>query len=52
VLLGTVDRAVFLLYLEDLTCRDMAEILGMSESHVGVRINRIKRAFIARYCDR
>ena len=50
--LGTVDRAVFLLYLEDLTYRDMAEILGMSEGHVGVRINRIKKAFIARYCDK
>jgi len=47
--LGTVDRAVFLLYLEDLTYRDMAETLGMSENHVGVRISRIKNAFIARY---
>lgn len=50
--LGTVDRAVFLLYLEDLTYRDMGEILGMSEGNVGVRINRIKNAFIERYCDR
>ncbi len=48
--LGDVDRAVFLLYLEDLSYREMAEILGMSETNVGVRINRLKKTFIARYC--
>jgi RNA polymerase sigma-70 factor (ECF subfamily) len=47
--LDRVDRAVFLLYLEDLTYREMASITGLSESHVGVRINRIKKTFVERY---
>jgi len=50
--LGEIDKAVFVLYLDDLTYREMAEILGMSEGNVAVRINRIKKNFIARYCDR
>jgi len=47
--LGEIDRAVFTLYLDDVSYREMGEILGMSESNVGVRINRIKNAFQARY---
>lgn len=47
--LGEVDRAVFMLYLEDVSYREMGDILGMSESNVGVRISRIKKAFQARY---
>jgi len=48
--LGKIDRAVFLLYLEDASYREMSEFTGMSEDHVGVRINRLKRAFVRRYC--
>jgi RNA polymerase sigma-70 factor, ECF subfamily len=48
--LGEIDRAVFLLYLEDLTYHDMAEITGLTESHIGVRINRLKKLFTERYC--
>ncbi len=48
--LGKIDRAVFLLYLEDLSYRDISEVTGLTESHVGVRINRLKKAFIQRYC--
>ena len=48
--LGKVDRAVFLLYLEDLTYLQISEVTGLSENHVGVRINRLKRAFTQRYC--
>ncbi|HBH25016.1 MAG TPA: RNA polymerase [Cytophagales bacterium] len=36
------DRAVILLYLEDKSYKEMAEILGISISHVGVKLNRIK----------
>jgi len=50
--LGAVDRAVFVLYLDDLSYREMAEILGLSEGAVGVRLNRIKKKFVAEYCDR
>jgi len=48
--LGKIDRAVFLLYLEDLSYRDISDVTGLTESHVGVRINRLKKAFIQRYC--
>jgi RNA polymerase sigma-70 factor, ECF subfamily len=48
--LGKIDRAIFLLYLEDLSYREMSEISGLTESHVGVRINRLKKTFAERYC--
>jgi RNA polymerase sigma-70 factor (ECF subfamily) len=48
--LEKVDRAVFLLYLEDLSYREISEVTGLTESHVGVRINRLKKAFTQRYC--
>jgi RNA polymerase sigma-70 factor (ECF subfamily) len=47
--LGDVERALFALYLEDLSYAEMADITGITESHVGVRINMIKRRFIAAY---
>ena len=48
--LAKIDRAVFLLYLEDLSYREISEVTGLTESHVGVRINRLKKAFMQRYC--
>jgi RNA polymerase sigma-70 factor, ECF subfamily len=48
-LLSDVERALFTLYLEDLSYREMGEITGLSESHVGVRISQIKRRFVAAY---
>ena len=41
--LPKTDAALVLLYLEDLTYRQMAEVLGISESHVGVKLNRAKK---------
>ncbi|MEZ5332542.1 MAG: sigma-70 family RNA polymerase sigma factor [Thermoanaerobaculia bacterium] len=46
--LSPEDRALFLLYLDDLTYREMAEITGLSESHVGVKLHRMKQAFVER----
>lgn len=40
--LSRVDRALVLLYLEDLSYKELAGILGLSESNVGVKLNRIK----------
>ncbi len=48
--LGPIDRAVFLLYLEDLSYGEISEVTGLTESHVGVRINRLKKNFMQRYC--
>jgi RNA polymerase sigma factor (sigma-70 family) len=40
--LDKLEKSVILLYLENKSYEEIAEILGMSKSNVGVRINRIK----------
>jgi RNA polymerase sigma-70 factor (ECF subfamily) len=42
--LPKTDTALVLLYLDDLSYREMAEVLGISESNVGVKLNRAKKA--------
>ncbi|MCA9138812.1 MAG: RNA polymerase sigma factor [Planctomycetales bacterium] len=42
--LPKTDSALVLLYLEELSYREIAEVLGISESHVGVKLNRAKKA--------
>jgi RNA polymerase sigma-70 factor, ECF subfamily len=45
--LPKADAALVLLYLDDLSYREMAEVLGLSESNVGVKLNRAKKALSA-----
>jgi RNA polymerase sigma-70 factor (ECF subfamily) len=40
--LEEVDRAIILLYLEEKSYREIAEIMGATTNNIGVRINRIK----------
>jgi len=40
--LAPVDRSLMLLLLEGFSYKEMATILGISESNVGVKINRVK----------
>lgn len=40
--LNQVDRALVLLYLEEMSYKEIAGILGMSESQVGTRLSRIR----------
>lgn len=40
--LSEVDRALILLYLEEKSYGEIAEILGTNANNVGVRVNRIK----------
>ncbi|MCV9389340.1 RNA polymerase sigma factor [Reichenbachiella ulvae] len=40
--LSEVDRAVILLYLEEKSYQDIAEIIGTNPNNIGVRISRIK----------
>ena len=40
--LNPVDRALVLLYLEDLSYKELASVLGLSESNVGVKLTRLK----------
>lgn len=44
------DVALVLLYLDDMSYREMASVLGISESNVGVRLNRAKQS-LARLLD-
>ena len=41
--LPRVDAALVLLYLDDLSYREMAEVLGLSETNVGVKLNRARK---------
>jgi RNA polymerase sigma-70 factor (ECF subfamily) len=36
------EKAIITLYLEDLDYRQIAEIAGINENNVGVRLNRIR----------
>ena len=42
--LPKADAALVLLYLDELSYREIAEVLGISESNVGVKLNRAKKA--------
>ena len=42
--LPKTDAALVLLYLDDMTYRQIAEVLGISENNVGVKLNRAKKA--------
>jgi RNA polymerase sigma-70 factor, ECF subfamily len=40
--LGDVDRALVMCYLDDLSYRDIADVLGLSETNVGARLSRVR----------
>jgi len=46
--LDEIDRSIALLVLEGCNYKEMAVILGISESNVGVKINRIKKILITK----
>ncbi len=46
--LNAIDKSLTLLLLDGYSYRDMSNILGITESNVGVRINRIKKHLITR----
>lgn len=41
--LNDADKALITLYLEDLTYQEIGEITGITETNVGVKLNRIKK---------
>ncbi len=41
--LGPLDRALLLLYLDERSHREIADVLGLSETNVGTKISRLKR---------
>jgi RNA polymerase sigma-70 factor (ECF subfamily) len=44
--LSDVEKAIIILYLEDYSYKEIAEVIGISESNTGVKINRIKNQLI------
>lgn len=42
--LPKTDAALVLLYQDELSYRQIADVLGISESNVGVKLNRAKKA--------
>ncbi len=40
--LGKMERALILLWLEERSYQEMADILGISKNNVGVKLNRVK----------
>jgi len=44
--LDGIDRSITLLLLEGFSYKEMAALLGITESNVGVKINRIKKQLI------
>lgn len=46
--LSEADRSIALLYLDELSYREIADVLGITESNVGVRLNRVKRRLMER----
>ena len=45
--LDPIDRSLVLLMLDGFSYREMSQILGLGESHVGVKINRNKASLAA-----
>ena len=46
--LDEIDRSITLLMLDGSSYKEMASILGITESNVGVKINRIKKQLITK----
>jgi RNA polymerase sigma-70 factor (ECF subfamily) len=46
--LNEVDRTLTLLLLDGFSYKEMSKIIGISESNVGVKINRIKKVLITK----
>jgi RNA polymerase sigma-70 factor (ECF subfamily) len=42
------DRALILLQLDELTYREIAEVTGLTENHVGVALNRARQRLLSR----
>jgi RNA polymerase sigma-70 factor, ECF subfamily len=45
--LPKTDAALVLLYLDELSYREISDVLGISENNVGVKLNRAKKALSA-----
>lgn len=46
--MNEIDKSLTLLLLDGFSYRDMAEMIGISESNIGVKIHRIKKSLVER----
>jgi RNA polymerase sigma-70 factor (ECF subfamily) len=46
-----MDKTLIFLYLEDRSYREISEIMGISETNVGVKLNRIKKRLKAYFTE-
>ncbi|MBL6447787.1 sigma-70 family RNA polymerase sigma factor [Fulvivirga sp. 29W222] len=46
--MNEADRAITLLLLDGFSYKEMSDILGISENHIGVKIHRIKKHLITK----
>lgn len=49
--LDEMDKALILLYLDDNKYKDIAEILGITETNVATKISRIKKKLKEQFCN-
>ena len=49
--LGPLDRALMLLYLDERSHREIAEVLGIGESNVATRLHRLRLRIAAQFAD-
>ena len=49
--LKEIDKSIMLLYLDDKSYHEIAEITGISETNVATKINRIKRNLKAKFSN-
>jgi RNA polymerase sigma-70 factor (ECF subfamily) len=45
--LGEVDRMLVTMYLDDRSYREIADVLGISEGNVGVKLHRLRKLLAA-----
>ena len=50
-MLGDIDAAILMMYLDGLTAEEMSRVLGISGNAINVRVKRLKQKFIAAYVD-
>lgn len=49
--LDNIEKAIIILYLEGYEYKEISVLIGISETHVGVKINRIKKQLIKQIKD-
>ncbi len=47
--LGEIDKSIVLLYLDDKSYKEIAEITGITETNVATKINRIKKKLKSKF---